>query len=58
MTGPETDSEGSVTFSALVPGATYRLSTHEQGKPKILRQFTVKSGEKLELGDVTIDLDD
>jgi hypothetical protein len=55
--GPETDEQGKVTFPALIPGATYRLSTFEDGNPVLLKQFTVAPGEQLELGDVTIDLD-
>ena len=54
--GPQTDKQGSVTFPALIPGATYRLSTYEDGKPKILKQFSVESGERLTLGDITVDL--
>ncbi len=55
--GFETDSQGKVTFPALIPGATYRLTTFEKGKPVVLKQFTVTPGEQLELGDITIELD-
>ncbi len=52
--GPKTDSQGRVTFPALIPGATYRLHKYQDGKPIVLKEFSVKSGEQLELGDVTI----
>ena len=56
--GPETDTQGNVTFPVLIPGATYRLSTFEDGKPKVLKQFTVESGEQLKLGDIIMHLND
>ena len=52
----ETDDQGRVTFPALIPGATYRLDTYQDGKPVILKQFSVKPGEQVELGDVAIEL--
>ena len=55
---PETDNQGNVVFPALIPGATYRLSAFEDGKPKVLKQFTVESDEQLKLGDVIFDLND
>jgi RNA polymerase sigma factor (sigma-70 family) len=41
------DAQGRLTFPALIPGATYRTS-----EPS--RDFTVKPGENVELGDVRI----
>jgi protocatechuate 3,4-dioxygenase beta subunit len=38
-----TDSEGRITWRDLVPGVTYRINN---------REFTVKSGETLDLGDL------
>jgi hypothetical protein len=38
-----TDSEGRITWRNLVPGATYRINN---------REFTVKPGETLDLGDL------
>ena len=53
--GPETNDQGRVIFPALIPGATYRLSKYEDGKPKVLKLFTVKSGEHLDLGEFEIE---
>jgi hypothetical protein len=55
---PKTDLQGRIHFPALIPGATYRLSTFEDGKTKILKEFSVESGEQLDLGDLTIDFDE
>jgi len=52
--GPKTDKNGVVRFPALIPGATYRLTTFEKGKPVILREFTVKPSETLDLGEVAM----
>ncbi len=52
----ETDDEGRVTFSNLIPGAAYRLDIYEKGRPKVLKEFTVKPGEKVDLGEFSIDL--
>ncbi|REK17450.1 MAG: hypothetical protein DWQ37_06580 [Planctomycetota bacterium] len=53
----QTDADGRVTYPALIPGATYRLSTYKDGKPVMFKEFTVSSGEKLDLGEFTFDLD-
>ncbi len=54
-----TDAEGWITLPALIPGATYRIadpttSGTAEG-PKVRRDFTVKSGETLDLGDIVIE---
>ena len=54
---PETDGQGHVRFPALIPDATYRLATYEDGKPRVIKQFSVESGEQIDLGEITIDLD-
>ena len=46
-----TDDEGRCTFSALIPGATYRLNVSNQSE---FKDFTVKSGETLQLPDTVI----
>jgi hypothetical protein len=54
---PLADNEGRVTLPALVPGALYRLSdrsNREKGQ-RIRKEFTVKPGETLDLGDVLIE---
>jgi protocatechuate 3,4-dioxygenase beta subunit len=55
--GPKTDEQGRVTFPALIPGATYRLETYKDGKPQVLEQFSVKSGESKDLGDVQLEVE-
>ena len=52
--GPKTDENGEVTYPALIPGATYRIMTYEDGKSRILKQFSVVSNEHLDLGEFTI----
>jgi hypothetical protein len=54
--GPKTDEQGRVTFGALIPGATYRLDTYKDGKPQVLKHFSVEPGEQIDLGEFTIDL--
>lgn len=56
--GPETDDQGQVVFPALIPGATYRFASYVKGKPKILKEFAVQPGEQVDLGDLTVDLND
>ena len=46
--GPLSDAQGRLTFPALIPGATYRIS-------EPARDFTVKPGENLDLGDIRIE---
>jgi hypothetical protein len=47
--GPATDAQGQLTLPDLIPGATYRLWP-DGGKT---REFTVRSGETLDLGELT-----
>jgi protocatechuate 3,4-dioxygenase beta subunit len=53
--GPSTGDDGRVTFPALIPGALYRISEYlpDQG-PQIRKDFSVKPGETLDLGDILI----
>src|SRR5262249_5246269 len=55
--GLATDSDGRVTLSALIPGAPYRISdwstVNVQDKGyQVRKDFTVKPGEPLDLGDI------
>ena len=48
------DADGRITLPVLIPGATYRfieLTTI----PQVHREFTVKPGETLDLGDIRIE---
>ena len=45
----KTDKQGRITFPALIPGATYRLS---RGQNQLLKQFTVTPGQQLDLGTI------
>ena len=53
--GLVSDDQGQLSLPALIPGATYRIydSTMDDGaNPQIRKEFTVKPGETLELGDI------
>jgi hypothetical protein len=55
---PTSDAEGRIIFPALIPGATYRIQDRtgritDSGIPS-RKQFTVKPGETLDLGDILI----
>jgi hypothetical protein len=57
---PGTDAEGRITLPALIPGALYRIldfSTvnDQQKRAQIRKDFTVKPGETLDLGDILIE---
>ena len=57
---PRADSDGRVTLPNLVPGALYRIfdpsTTDVPDKGVQARKdFTVKSGEELDLGDILIE---
>ena len=57
--GPLTDAEGRIVLPALIPGALYRIidfsTVNDQDKgAQIRRDFTVKPGESLDLGDILI----
>jgi hypothetical protein len=55
---PAPDAQGRVTFPALIPGATYRIidRTLPAGiGPQIRKEFTVRPGETLDLGDIRIE---
>jgi hypothetical protein len=57
--GPVSDAQGRLTFPALIPGASYRVydwSTIDNGAgPQLRKEFTVKPGETLDLGDILIE---
>ena len=51
------DPEGRLTLPCLIPGATYRIIDYNVGRdaqPKVHKEFTVKPGETLDLGDILI----
>jgi RNA polymerase sigma factor (sigma-70 family) len=55
--GPTTDGEGRLILPALIPGAMYRIidrSNQIEGK-QVRKDFTVKPGETLDLGDIVIE---
>ena len=51
-----TDADGRVTLPDLIPGAFYRISDYSPSKGWLVRKdFTVKPGETLDLGDIVIE---
>jgi hypothetical protein len=56
---PTADGQGRIGFPALIPGATYRISDQSTRRtpngPQLRKEFTVKPGETLELGDIRIE---
>ena len=56
---PAADGQGRVVFPALIPGASYRISDQSTARtpngPQLRKEFTVKPGETLDLGDTLIE---
>jgi len=52
-----TDEQGRCAFPALIPGASYRLYVYDKSGALIDKDFTVKSGETLDLGDIIVKQD-
>jgi hypothetical protein len=54
----QADGHGQLTFPALIPGASYRIVDHSTipsgGESTTRKEFTVKPGETIDLGDVLI----
>ena len=58
--GPLTDADGRITLPALIPGALYRITdfstVNDADKGvQVRKDFTVKPGETLDLGDILIE---
>jgi len=56
---PASDAQGRIVFPALIPGATYRLvdrtTIRTPNGPQLRKEFIVKPGEALDLGDILIE---
>ncbi len=56
---PVSDSQGRIVLPVLIPGATYRIldatTLRDPSGPRLRKEFTVKPGETLELGDIEIE---
>jgi RNA polymerase sigma factor (sigma-70 family) len=55
---PAADAQGRIAFPALIPGATYRIVNRgPRGArgPRVNKDFTVRPGETLDLGDIPIE---
>ena len=56
---PAADGQGRIVFPALIPGATYRISDQSTRRtpngPQLRKEFTVKPGEVLDVGDILIE---
>jgi RNA polymerase sigma factor (sigma-70 family) len=51
VNGILSDAQGRITLPALIPGATYRISE----RSKLRKEFAVRPGESLDLGDILIE---
>jgi hypothetical protein len=52
------NTEGRLTLPVLIPGATYRFIDYTAGReavPQVRKEFTVKPGETIDLGDVLVE---
>lgn len=49
-----TDADGRITYTSLIPGATYEIRTGSDRK--IAKSFVAKSGESIDLGELKIDV--
>ena len=54
------DAQGRLTLPVLIPGATYRIVDYttvvrDETGPQVRKEFKVKSGESLDLGDILIE---
>ncbi len=56
--GPGTDEKGNIVFDPLIPGAVYQWINEKDDIVIVEKEFTVKSGETLDLGDITMKLED
>ena len=56
---PTADAHGRISLSALIPGASYRIidrtTVRDPEGEKVRRDFSVKPGETLDLGDIIIE---
>ncbi len=55
---PSPDAQGIIKFPALIPGASYRVidrtTLREPSGPQVRKEFTVKAGQTIDLGDIRI----
>jgi RNA polymerase sigma factor (sigma-70 family) len=49
-----TDAQGQCTFSALIPGATYRVTLYKDGGVRVFKEFTAEAGKTLTLPDAVV----
>jgi len=50
-----TDSDGRITFPALIPGATYRIEGYKDHSMFIAKEFSVESGQTQVLGEIVVE---
>jgi protocatechuate 3,4-dioxygenase beta subunit len=54
---PMTDANGEITFSKLIPGATYRFINRDDPMGgRVTIEFVAKSGETFDMGELVVDL--
>ena len=59
VTPPAADAQGRIVLPALIAGSTYRIidqtTARSPNGPQLRKEFTVKPGESLDLGDIVIE---
>jgi|GEM_PF-6903841 len=53
-----TNENGELAFPALIPGGQYRYVKIVDGHPKVTHEFTVQPGERFDMGDIEVRLNE
>lgn len=58
LSATDTDADGVLELPVLIPNATYRLLTREKGRPVVIQDFQVAAGERSDLGEFTLQVEE
>jgi beta-lactamase regulating signal transducer with metallopeptidase domain/5-hydroxyisourate hydrolase-like protein (transthyretin family) len=50
-----TDRDGRLVYPALIPGAAYQFIRYDDGKPSIVKEFSVEPGQEIDLGEIVLE---
>ncbi|QDV48051.1 M56 family metallopeptidase [Gimesia fumaroli] len=53
-----TNAKGQLSFPALIPGASYRSTAVVDGLPKVTHEFILQPGERFDMGDIEVQLNE